>query len=97
MTEEANKEHDEAESEAVQVAKAPAALTEASAEDRGLYRLETRLARAEAQIHALQDSLSEIQGGHRAAKHRALMIRLVLLVILLGGLFYMQASRSGAG
>jgi hypothetical protein len=93
MTDEAEQKEDEI----LSAEAAPTTEVEPSEGDRGLYRLETRLARAEAQIHALQDSLSEIQGGHRAAKQRALMIRLVLLVLLLGGLFYMQASRGGAG
>lgn len=74
-----------------------ASVTPASSgEERGLLRVETRLARAEAQILALQESLGEINRGHRAAKQRALMIRLVLLVLLLGGLVYVRAFRGGA-
>lgn len=62
-----------------------------------VLRLETRLARAEAQILALQESFSAVLHGQRNARHRALMIRLAILVVMLGAFFYMRAAQGGAG
>jgi hypothetical protein len=66
-------------------------------EEPAILRLETRLARAEAQIHALQDSFSAVLQGQQRAKHRALMIRLVVLLIMLGAFFFMRSAQGGAG
>ncbi len=59
-------------------------------DSRALLRLETRLAQAEAQIRALQDAMGEVHDLSRMQKQRALSVRLILLLLALGALFFMK-------
>ncbi len=64
-----------------------------SAEDqnaRAMLRLETRLARAEAQIQGLQESMADVHAYFRVAKQRALYLRIGLLVAALAAFFYLR-------
>lgn len=60
-------------------------------EKRLAWQLESRIARLEGEVRALADRFDEIQIGERNRKQRALWVRLVLLLVLLGGFFVMQA------
>ncbi len=60
------------------------------AKGRALLRLETRLARAEAQIQGLQESMADVHAYFRVAKQRALYLRIGLLVAALAAFFYLR-------
>lgn len=69
----------------------PDSATAASASsDRALLRLETRLARAEAQIIGLQDSMADVHAYFRAAKQRSLYLRIGLLLAALAAFLYLR-------
>lgn len=59
--------------------------------DRGLLRLETRLAKAEAQIRTMQDGIADLNRAIHLGKQRALILRIAILIALLGAFFYMQS------
>lgn len=54
-------------------------------------RFEARLARLEAQVKSHSEQLELVLAGERTRKHRALLVRLFLLVVLLGLLFFVKA------
>lgn len=58
--------------------------------DRALLRLETRLARAEAQIVGLQEAMADVHAYFRAAKQRALYLRIGLLFAALAAFLYLR-------
>lgn len=62
--------------------------------DRALLRLETRLARAEAQVVGLQESMADVHAYFRMAKQRALYLRIALLVAALAAFLYLRYSSS---
>lgn len=62
----------------------------ADSDARALLRLETRLARAEAQIQGLQESMADVHAYFRVAKQRALYLRIGLLVASLAAFFYLR-------
>jgi hypothetical protein len=68
-----------------------AAVVGSSEEHRGLLRLETRLARAEAQVRALQEGMAELHLAARASKQRALYLRIGILLALIGAFFFIRA------
>jgi uncharacterized membrane protein len=65
--------------------------SEAPAE-RGLLRMEARLAKSEAQIRTLQEGVADLVAAQRAGRQRALYLRIGILVALLGAFFYLQYS-----
>ncbi len=66
-------------------------LAPESREPRSEARLEARLARLEAQLKSHTEQLDALLAGERTRKHRALVVRLFLLVVLLGLLFFVKA------
>jgi hypothetical protein len=58
-------------------------------------RFEARLSRAEAQLRALTERMTELTQVERAKKQRALVVRLVLLVVLIGIVFFIQSRKGG--
>ena len=58
-----------------------------------LSRLETRLARSEAQIATLQEGMAEMNTFVRRSRQRALYLRIGILVALLGAFFYLQSLK----
>jgi hypothetical protein len=58
--------------------------------DRALLRLETRLARAEAQILGLQESMADVHTYFRMAKQRSLYLRIGLLFAALAAFLYLR-------
>jgi hypothetical protein len=62
--------------------------------DRAILRLETRLARAEAQIVGLQESMSDVHAYFRAAKQRSLYLRIGLLLAALAAFLYLRYAAS---
>lgn len=61
-----------------------------SSEAERTERLETRLARLEAQVRALQEHQADLGKGERSRRQSALLFRLVLLAVLLGLFFLVQ-------
>lgn len=62
--------------------------------DRAILRLETRLARAEAQVLGLQEAMADVHVYFRTAKQRALYLRIALLVAALAAFLYLRYSGS---
>lgn len=72
------------------------ASSDRTSSDRALLRLETRLARAEAQILGLQESMADVHDYFRLAKQRSLYLRIGLLLAALAAFLYLRyvTSRS---
>jgi hypothetical protein len=60
-------------------------------QERSMLRLETRLAKAEAQIRTMQDGIADLNRATHILKQRALVLRIGILIALLGAFFYMRS------
>lgn len=59
--------------------------------ERGMLRLESKLAQAEAQIRTLQEGFTDLNEAVRRVKQQALYLRIGLLIALLGSFFYLRS------
>lgn len=66
----------------------PASSTDLSSE------LSSRLTVLEGRVRSLEDRLEDVRRDERSRKQRALLWRMLLLAVLLGGYFFLRTLRS---